>query len=165
MPQAPERKSILRSYLEGVTVADGAVDGEPSSPMNRFVDSISEGVAKVQEHVGKLVGVDEVMGYAAKRPKELGIQDDRYGAGDAMRHLLLAAELHRLHPRIADAILYGHEGINILQGADLSATQQDLYNNKIGKEIAELSRSRHETEQLAISRLRDAKIFNLHTGR
>jgi hypothetical protein len=159
MPAAPERKSLFRSVLEDIAIPDMEFDGKPSSPMDRFVDKIHVGIAKVQERVGKLVGVDDIMQYAAKRPKELGFKGDSDGTGDALRHLLLAGEMHRTNPMLADTLLYGHEGVNILQGARLSAVEQDLYNNKIGKEIGRIATSRKHLEELAISRLRDTKIL------
>ena len=66
-----------------------------------------------------------------------------------MRHLLLSGELHRTHPYLAPLVLYGHEGINALQGVNHDEIQQDVYNNGLGKSIAAQARSRQDVERLA----------------
>lgn len=140
-------------------VPDSDVDNRPQTPYDRGTDWIHHGLASAQEGLGGLLGIGDAMRYASKRPRQLGYEDERAGSGDALRHLLLAAELRRTHPWLATPLLYGHEAINYLQGAEPREIRQDLRNNKIGQEIGRMAGSRDDAEQLAIARLKEATIY------
>lgn len=112
-----------------------------------------------------LLGVDDILVYAATRPAQLGIKETAELPGaddyeDALRHILLAAELHRLHPKLAGPLLNAHESITgTLQGQSKDQLDMDLFNNEIGKQIGLLSKSRKEVELRALIALPKAKVL------
>lgn len=110
------------------------------------------------------LGLDNTFKYAAKRPGELGYTDDHRGQGDALRHILLAAELQRQHPYLAKPLLYGHEYItNMLQGQPAEEREQDVNNNDIGLQLGQLASTmgwdRPKVEQMALTGLPKAKTL------
>jgi hypothetical protein len=103
----------------------------------------------VEHLVARAVGASEPIDYAERRPSELGFPDSG-GEEKALRHLLLAAELHRSHPWVADPLLYGHEYLtNTLTGQPLDVRYKDLSNNAMGKYIGQRSTSREDVERWA----------------
>ena len=117
-------------------------------------------LAGLERGVTRGLGINEILDYASRRPQELGYTDDHRGRGDALRHILLAAELQRTHPHLAKPLLYGHEFLtNTLQGQLTEEREQDLENNRIGLQLGQLARSRPEVERLALKGLPKAKIL------
>lgn len=103
----------------------------------------------VERAVTRALGVQSALDYAQGRPAALGYPDS-LGTEKALRHLLLAAELHRTAPRLADPLLYGHEyGSNVLHGQSLDVRYKDLHNNALGKYIGQRSRTRADAEAWA----------------
>lgn len=113
------------------------------------------------EHVGlSTMGLRDTLNYASNRPIELGYEGDHRGEGDAMRHILMAAELQRTHPLLAKPLLYGHEFVtNTLQGQPAEEREQDLYNNNIGMQLGQLANSRSDVERMARIAVKKAKIL------
>lgn len=106
------------------------------------------------------LGLTDTVDYAVNRPKELGYTEDHRGSGDALRHILLAAELQRTHPYLAKPLLYGHEFVtNMLQSQPAEEREQDLANNEIGFGIAKEAQSRQDVERLAQERLGKAVVL------
>lgn len=98
--------------------------------------------------------------YATKRPLELGLEGDHRGQADALRHILLAAELQRTHPYLAAPLLYGHEFFtNTLQGQPSEEREQDVYNNEIGLQLGKLAKNRQDVERMALIGLKKAKVL------
>lgn len=121
-----------------------------------------EAVFQTERGVLGLLGIEtDVIDYASARPSMLGFPDSPRGEktqADALRHILLAAELHRKNPNMADAVLNAHEHLSgRLHGQDPRAREMDLFNNEIGKKIGKVARSRAEVEALALQELPRAK--------
>lgn len=103
----------------------------------------------VEKAVTRALGLGDVLDYAERRPSELGYPDSG-GDEKALRHMLLAAELHRTHPYLANPLLYGHEYVtNVLQGQPLDVRAKDLHNNALGAYIGQRSTSREAAEAWA----------------
>lgn len=104
-------------------------------------------MAAGERQVTGLLGMNETLDWAAKSRGYSGLSG---GKGDAMRHILLSAELQRSYPRLAGPLLYGHEYVtNVLQGQTADDREQDLYNNQVGRDIGRKAKSREEIEQMA----------------
>lgn len=117
-----------------------------------------QGIFQTERGVLNMLGIDrEVIDYASVRPAMLGFPDAPRGEktqGDALRHILLSAELHRTNPDVADAVLNAHEHLSgFLHLQDPRAKDMDLHNNAIGKEIGKVATSRAEVEALALKAL------------
>lgn len=108
-------------------------------------------IAAAERGVSNVLGITDALDYASKRPGQIGYgYDDHRGAGDAMRHILMSAELHRTHPRLAGPILWGHEFLTgTMHGQPSEEREQDLYNNAIGAQIGQIARSRDDIERMA----------------
>lgn len=116
-------------------------------------------MATAEKTVSKTMGLGEVMDWATK---SRGYQGDSRGKGDAMRHLLLSAELQRTHPMMAGPLLYGHEYVtNLLQGQRSDDRAQDLHNNNLGRDIGRRAKSRDEIERMARETLDSGKAMVL----
>lgn len=104
----------------------------------------------VENFITSKLGVKEDLDYSDRRSTELyGEDKDKYSKTDPARHILLSAELHRKHPVLADPLLFGHELVsNKLSGEAQDEIDQDLANNRLGKLIGSVSKSRAETEWL-----------------
>lgn len=103
----------------------------------------------VEQAITKILGVQPALDYAQVRPSQLGYPDS-LGEEKALRHILLAAELHRTAPRLADPLLYGHEYLtNTLTGQPLDVRYKDLQNNSIGKYIGQRTTNRADAEAWA----------------
>lgn len=117
-------------------------------------DHFNDTLFKLEKAGSKLLGVRDIVNYASNAPERLyGKEegDNSGGRGDALRHLLLSAELHRTHPTLAPIILNGHEYVtNVLQGQSSAARHMDIFNNKIGREIGLKAKSRSEVEKMAL---------------
>jgi hypothetical protein len=121
-----------------------------------------QSIFQTERGVMRMLGINpKTVDYAIDRPYELGFQTPPEGEknqNDALRHILLSAELHRLNPNVADTVLNAHEQLSgRLHGQDPRAREMDLFNNEIGKEIGKTATSRAEVEALALKALERAK--------
>jgi len=115
-------------------------------------DYSNDSLAGLEKFAGNLLGVTDILNYAGGRPVEMGYQGVNRGKADALRHLLLSAELERQHPMIAGPLLFGHEYVtNLLQGQREDERNQDLRNNELGRSIGRKAKSREEVESMARS--------------
>lgn len=115
-------------------------------------DYSNDSLAGLEKFAGDMLGVTDILNYAGGRPVEMGYQGVNRGKADALRHLLLSAELQRQHPMIAGPLLFGHEYVtNLLQGQREDDRNQDLHNNALGREIGRKAKTRDEVERMARS--------------
>lgn len=133
----------------------------PAEKGNSWRDKFNNGLSVLEKHGADMLGVRDLLRYSDSRPSELGFADDPGGGGgpeDAVRHLLLSAELHRTRPMIANLLLYGHElGTNILQGQSVEDRNQDLFNNNLGRDIGLKAKSREDVERLVLDAVKSGK--------
>lgn len=123
-------------------------------------DKFNNLLAGLERGTTKLLGIDEILQYASRRPNELGFEGEHRGAGDALRHLLLAAEMQRQHPWLAQPLLYGHEYLtNMLQGQKAEEREQDVANNQLGFGLGQQAMSRDDVERLALMSLKNARML------
>ena len=119
----------------------------------------NDAMAMVERMITKKIGIDETLDWASQ---DRGYQGDSRGKGDAMRHLLLSAELQRVHPMLAGPLLYGHEYVtNVLQGQRRDDRDQDLHNNRLGREIGRKAKNRDEIERMARETLESGRAMVL----
>lgn len=121
-----------------------------------------QAIFQTERGVMRLLGINpETVDYAIERPYGLGFQASSPGEknqADALRHILLSAELYRKNPDVADAVLNAHEQLSgRLHGQDPRAREMDLHNNALGREIGQVATSRAEVEALALKALPRAK--------
>lgn len=124
-------------------------------------DKFNDALHSLEQKGANLLGVNEILDYAANAPGALGYKGDNDGPGDALRHLLLSAELYRTRPTLAPLLLGGHElGTNVLQGQSAESRKMDLFNNELGRVIGQRAKSRAEVEALAKQALSEAMTVN-----
>lgn len=132
---------------------------QPGGPSWR--DKFNDALHALEQKGANLLGVNEILDYAGSAPAALGYKGDNDGSGDALRHLILSAELYRTKPTLAPILLSGHEfGTNVLQGQSEESRKMDLYNNELGRAIGQQAKSRAEVEALAKQALSKAMIID-----
>ena len=124
-----------------------------------------EGIYQSERGFARALGIDPALfDYASRRPFEFGFEDAPKGKrdfGDALRHLLISAELQRTSPMFAAPLLYGHEFISgKLHGQDPNAERMDIFNNAIGREIGKKAKTRQEVELQALLALPKAMTLD-----
>lgn len=126
----------------------------------------SQGITfPVEKAITTALGANGLVDYAERRPSELGYPDS-LGAEKALRHMLLAGELHRLHPWLADPLLFGHEYIsNVFHGQPIDVRGKDLFNNSLGKYIGQRANSRQDVENWAQAAMSHADTKDYSVGR
>ena len=134
-------------------VPNQAIGGgqKPQSVLDIMKQLYHEGIYKTERGISGALGVDpSLFDYVSRRPSEFGFEYAPKGKrdyGDALRHMLLSAELERTNPLIAGPLLYGHEFISgVMHGQDPKARQMDLFNNQLGRSIGKTAKSRQEVE-------------------
>ena len=112
-----------------------------------------------EKAISRMLGVDpSLLEYVDRRPSEFGFEDSN-PYGDALRHLLLAGELQRMHPSVARPLLWGHEHISgRLYGQPERFRNMDLENNEIGLFLGNRAKSREALENQALLMLPHANI-------
>lgn len=133
----------------------------------------------VEAVVARTLGVDpEIFKYASRRASQFGFEDEAHrghpgwapgnkGYQSAIRHMLLAGELERTHPRLAGPLLWGHEYITGIAQEPVMR-EMDLINNALGRELGRRAKSREELELLTLINLPRAatvETFGLKGGR
>lgn len=124
-----------------------ASGGFPEDGPN-VLDYSNDTLAGLEKRITGALGVQDVLDFASSAGEAYG--DASRGKGDALRHVLLSAELQRTHPMLAAPLLFGHEFVtNMLQGQRADDRDMDLKNNAIGRDIGRRAKSREEVERMA----------------
>ena len=99
-----------------------------------LVDKAARLVRKGQYGLAKMVGLGPEVEFATEIPEHYYPANEQHNArGDAMRHILLQAQLANRSPMLAKAVGWAHENLSGPQGDAEKA--MDEYNDRIGREI------------------------------
>jgi len=158
--------------MEGLGLAEamkGSLPPQIQNAAGAWLGKFHNLLAGMERGVTWSLGLNDTLDWASGAPERLGLLDEHRGKGDALRHILLAAELQQKHPMLAKPLLYGHEfGTNMLQGQRSDEREQDLMNNQIGLQLGQLAAAKNWTradlERMAMQALPKASVLATDTS-
>lgn len=151
--QVPQSPSMVNANLPRLGFSTQRQDTVPYGYTTQAAYGISNAVT---EKLADILGVHDTVKYAMRRPSEIGVTWGGSGKRDyedALRHILLAAELKRTRPLLAEPLLWAHEVSGDILGQSKEAREMDDYNNKLGVAIGRKSKSVADSELQSLNAL------------
>jgi hypothetical protein len=118
---------------EPVKKAKGGKVGHP----NEYVEKVQSWGRRGQMDLANRLGMGDEVKFAATIPEKYYPASEQHnGPGDAMRHLLLQAQLQQKYGELpAKAVGWGHELVGTITGESPAEKEMDDYNDALGRKI------------------------------
>lgn len=126
-----------------------------NGPFDGLLEQLQRAGQFVHDGTMRAMGLKDLLDYAEQRPSQIGLtwRPGQKDYEDAMRHVLMAAEMQREHPVMARPILWAHEVNGDLWGQSADARKMDDWNNALGVMIGRNAKSRQDAEIQALNAL------------
>lgn len=153
---SPEAKNQLL-HGPGQTTPGYAKGGKVDKEEYSMPEKINRYIRNSQFKAADLVGLGPEVDFATTIPERYYPADEQHmGRGDAMRHLLLQAQLYKKYGELpAKTIGFLHE---MLGGGQTDAEEaMDKYNDVLGREIGKASKDRYDMVKRAMEAIENEK--------
>lgn len=123
------------------------------------VEKIDKYARKGQQAIADLIGQGEEIKYANELSRQQFPNEEEDGRGDALRHLLWQGAVQQGQGTVPAVLSgYGHElGLNMSD----PATEMDLANNALGRQLGEETKTREELLERAMDAINTGKAKTL----
>jgi len=131
------------------------------SEEDALVKTLTQLARKGQFKLAEIIGLGSEVKFATETGEKYFSENEQHNAkGDAMRHLLLQAQLTQKHgEKTAKAISWAHE--NILDGQNSVEREMDTFNDELGREIGKKAKNKNEMTRMALEAIKKNKIKTL----
>jgi len=131
------------------------------SEEDALVKTLTQLARKGQFKLAEIIGLGSEVKFATETGEKYFSENEQHNAkGDAMRHLLLQAQLTQKHgEKTAKAISWAHE--NILDGQSSVEREMDTFNDELGREIGKKAKNKNEMTRMALEAIKKNKIKTL----
>lgn len=135
----------------------GKVSDEEST-----IDKLNRYSRRGQEAIAGLIGQEDEVKYANEMANRYFPNEEEDARGDALRHLLWQGAVQQGQGTVPAALSgYGHElGIDMIPPM-APATEMDLANNALGRELGEQAKTREELLQAALEAVKSGRAKTL----
>ena len=136
----------------------GDVSVEPHE--NEYVTKAARYGRKGQYQMANLIGIKPEVKFATEIPERYYPANEQHNArGDAMRHILLQAQLANRSPFLAKAVGWAHENLSGPQGDAEKA--MDKYNDELGRQIGITAKDKADMVWKAMQAIESGKAKTL----
>jgi hypothetical protein len=144
---------------EPVKKAKGGKVGHP----NKYVEKVQSWGRRGQMYAADKLGIGDEVKFASTIPERYYPASEQHnGPGDAMRHILLQAQLRQKYGELpAKAVGWGHELVGTIMGETPSEKTMDDFNDALGRKIGSTAKDKADMTWQAMQAIKSGEAHTI----